>query len=321
MTNRLSIDVVLATYDGARYLDELLASLAQQTKVADRLIVIDDGSTDATVEIVQNFAESAPFEVVVVANEANSGSAAAFARGISLATADCVALCDQDDVWRPEKLAHLLAQFDDSVVLAASDAALIDHAGQRLAGSLWHSVGFTPPPIDAPTQRSFVALSSSGSIAGMTMLMRTRVAQACLPVGEGWHHDGWLAAQAPLHGRVVLLTECLVDYRIHGDQQTTPGEAERLSSQERATRFAAGAERARLLAAELERYDQAPWAARHVADKASFLQRRADAAERGVTRVAPVLAAIRSGQYGTFASWRSVIGDLLGVSAPHTYVG
>ena len=98
-----SLAVVLATFNGARFIGEQLESLSNQTRPPDELIVSDDGSSDATVDIVRRFAAVAAFDVRIVEGP-RKGLGENFWSAARQSRADMIAWCDQDDVWAPEKL-------------------------------------------------------------------------------------------------------------------------------------------------------------------------------------------------------------------------
>ncbi len=93
-----AISVVIPVYNGARYLRETLDSVRWQTRQPDEIIVVDDGSTDDTPEILQ--AETG----IQVIRQENQGAGAARNRGIQHATGELIAFLDADDIWLPEKL-------------------------------------------------------------------------------------------------------------------------------------------------------------------------------------------------------------------------
>ena len=103
----MKISIALCTYNGGRFLGEQLRSLREQTKSPFEIIVCDDGSTDETPQLVRDFAASVDFPVVFVANEANLGSTRNFDQAIRLCRGEAIALCDQDDLWAPNKLERL----------------------------------------------------------------------------------------------------------------------------------------------------------------------------------------------------------------------
>lgn len=102
MTMRISI--AMATYNGEKFIQEQLESLTSQQLLPCELVVTDDGSSDSTLELLQAFAETAPFPVRIHENETNLGYSDNFLKAAKLCTGDWVAFCDQDDVWLPNKL-------------------------------------------------------------------------------------------------------------------------------------------------------------------------------------------------------------------------
>jgi glycosyltransferase involved in cell wall biosynthesis len=98
-----SLAVVMATYNGARWLPEQLDSILAQTRLPDRLIVSDDGSSDGSLELLERFAESAPIPVTLLTGP-GSGLADNFWHAVSHASEDLIAWADQDDVWHADKL-------------------------------------------------------------------------------------------------------------------------------------------------------------------------------------------------------------------------
>jgi glycosyltransferase involved in cell wall biosynthesis len=100
----VKISIALATYNGERFLQEQLDSLAAQTLRPCELVVGDDGSTDGTLEILERFAERVPFPVHIQRNPANLGFADNFLATAGRCSGDFIAFSDQDDVWLPRKL-------------------------------------------------------------------------------------------------------------------------------------------------------------------------------------------------------------------------
>lgn len=99
------ISVLMPTLNGAEYLPEQLESLLTQTRPPDCLLVSDDGSSDATLACLHRFAARAPFRVRILRGPGR-GAAANVLSLIASAPPGALALCDQDDVWLPEKLAR-----------------------------------------------------------------------------------------------------------------------------------------------------------------------------------------------------------------------
>jgi glycosyltransferase involved in cell wall biosynthesis len=140
--NRIS--VALCTYNGERFLPQQLASIQQQTRLPDEVVVCDDRSTDRTVEMVRAFAASVSFPVRVIVNERNLGSAANFAQAIELCAGNLVALSDQDDIWYPIRLERSEQELTEhpEAGLVFSDGDIIDDRDQLVGTRLWTYFGF-----------------------------------------------------------------------------------------------------------------------------------------------------------------------------------
>src|SRR5688500_1720476 len=103
--------IALASYNGERYIGGQLDSIARQTRVPGELVIFDDASTDATPRIVQDFARRAHFPVRLYQNPDRLGSTRNFENAIRACNGDVIFLCDQDDVWYPEKIACIEERF------------------------------------------------------------------------------------------------------------------------------------------------------------------------------------------------------------------
>jgi len=125
--------VVIPTYNAAAFIVRALDSVRRQTLVADQIIVIDDGSSDDTAEIVKEW--SADWDVsVVLESMINSGAGAARNRALEMTKADWISFLDADDEWAPDKLAqlHLAVADDASVEFVHTDRVYIMPAGETV---------------------------------------------------------------------------------------------------------------------------------------------------------------------------------------------
>jgi len=139
MRNMKFISIALCTYNGARYLQQQLDSIADQTLLPGELVACDDGSSDETVEILNDFSEKAPFPVHIHINVSNLDVARNFEKCMSLCTGKLIALCDQDDVWKPEKLEKLAEALNKNpeAGYVFCDAELVDETLTSLKRCLW----------------------------------------------------------------------------------------------------------------------------------------------------------------------------------------
>src|SRR5262249_2037210 len=152
-----------------------LESIATQSLIPQEVVICDDRSTDGTIRIVQEFARQVPFRVRLEINDKNIGSTLNFERAIKLCQGDLIALCDQDDIWYPEKLAivtRVLSQ-NPEVGYVFSDAELVDENGKALGATLWRSVGLTSGIIGQINPSSqFAALLRRSFVTGAAMCFR-----------------------------------------------------------------------------------------------------------------------------------------------------
>jgi len=126
----MRVSIALATYNGARFLQEQLDSFVNQTRQPDELVICDDGSIDETLEIAERFAAAAPFKVSVHLNPSNLGYSRNFQAAAARCTGDIVFFSDQDDVWFPAKIERALAELEahPNIQVVVNDQILTDEA-------------------------------------------------------------------------------------------------------------------------------------------------------------------------------------------------
>src|SRR6476660_4138279 len=168
----MRISIAMCTYNGVRFLDEQLASLASQYRKPDELVVCDDCSTDATIATLERFADRAPFPVHIHKNTVRLGSTKNFERAISLCQGDIISLCDQDDIWDEQKLGLSEECFlkNPHVQLVFTDAQVVDETASPLGYNLWSTLKFDPPiQRRMKSTGAFAILSEKQIVTGATM--------------------------------------------------------------------------------------------------------------------------------------------------------
>ncbi len=215
------ISVALCTFNGERFLSRQLASMQQQTRLPDELVICDDCSTDNTVEILQDFASSAGFPVKLTRNESNLGFVANFERAIQLCQGDLIALSDQDDIWDSMRLQRSEEEFlaHPEVGLIFSDADIIDDQDQPTGSRLWQNFGFAGERKQRLLAGDYTVLAKNRFVTGATVMFRSRLRDNCLPIGSGWLHDEWIAATAAAVSDLMPIDAPLIRYRRHTSQQ------------------------------------------------------------------------------------------------------
>lgn len=217
-----SFSVAMCTCNGARFIDEQLVSIASQTLLPKELIVCDDRSTDGTVAVLERFAAHAPFPVRINVNPNNLGIVKNFERAIGLCNEELIALCDQDDVWKPHKLQRLASEFARSEVgLVFSDAELIDENSRSIGRTLWQSIGVRYRNQRLSQGQALTELLAGSTVTGATTAFRSRFKNLVLPIPDNLLviHDGWLALMIGAVATISAVAEPLVEYRQHREQK------------------------------------------------------------------------------------------------------
>jgi glycosyltransferase involved in cell wall biosynthesis len=216
-----SVSVALCTYNGQRFLPRQLASILRQTRLPDEVIICDDGSTDETIAIVEHFAQSAPFPVHIHVNTVNLGSLRNFEQAMHACKGEFIALSDQDDIWRNDRL-ELSEQeliLHPEAGLVFSDGDVIDDDDRKVGIRLWQNFEFDGARKEALRGGNFVPMARKRFVTGATVMFRSCYLPYCFPVGAGWIHDGWMAAVIASMASIRMIDEPLIAYRRHTSQQ------------------------------------------------------------------------------------------------------
>jgi glycosyltransferase involved in cell wall biosynthesis len=215
------ISVAIATFNGERFLREQLDSIARQSRLPDELVACDDGSTDATLAILHDFADGSPFPVHVRVNESRLGFADTFLTAAGRCSGDLVTFSDQDDVWHEDKLRRAVDAFAPGVVLAVHNCVVAD-ADLTPTGQIF-------PGIKRRTVAEPLTSDKWFHMPGMAMVFsrqllrvadpRARPRSHFLP-NEMVFHDEWIHVLAQVCGRIAFLPDRLAYYRQHGANVT-----------------------------------------------------------------------------------------------------
>ena len=292
------IFVAMSTYNGERFLLEQLQSIAEQSRLPDKLVVIDDCSKDSTLKILHDFAARASFEVEIVPNSENIGYIRSFDRAITLCDCDIIVLADQDDEWYLAKLEKIEAAFeeDQDLSMVFSDAEIVDEDMRSLGYTRWAVECFTHKEQTLVKEGLAlkVLLKHITVLNGCTMAFAGREKRRILPVPYSWSHDAWIAMITAVYGKVGLISEPLVRYRQHsrnvaGTIQKSFAQKQSIARNSRAEFYNAEFKRYELL---LERLSSSEPVAQErlqlIEDKAKHLCVRANLPVCRLKRVTPV---------------------------------
>lgn len=218
------ISIVLATYNGEKYLREQLDSLYNQTLKADEVIAIDDCSSDHTIDILKEY--QLKYGLKYLRNESNLGVNANFEKGLKLCQGDYICFCDQDDVWFPRKNEILYAKMqeieNDGPCIVSSRNTFVD---ENL--NVHHN---TELKQDTSDYRDTILYHLS---QGASMMMNRKCLDFIFPFpGKDSkicydYHVGYIVAMV---GEKYDLKQSLMYYRVHGDNVTAQLEVKKAKS-------------------------------------------------------------------------------------------
>lgn len=220
------ISVAMCTFNGESYLREQIESILRQSVAVDEIVVADDASTDGTRQMLEDYARRLPQLFRLCLRDTNVGTI----RNVEFALQQCrgeiIFLADQDDVWRPDKVATMLARFrDPRCLLLFSDGRLVDPAGRPLGSTLWQKWQFTRWRRFLwrwiAGAAAFDLVFNNNKVTGATVAMRRSllVHALAIRVPHGYWHDGWFAMHAAANRGLAFIPDELIDYRIHPKQQ------------------------------------------------------------------------------------------------------
>jgi glycosyltransferase involved in cell wall biosynthesis len=205
------ISIALCTYNGENYIIEQLDSLVNQDYPNLELIIVDDCSSDNTLEILTSYAAKFPF-ILIYQNESNLGYVKNFEKAISLCNGEYIALADQDDLWSLNKISILYKNINDHILIY-HDSAFVNEHGESMGKKM-------SDIINLYKGHDFKPFLFGNCISGHAMLFKRALIPYIMPFNKSYFHDHWIAFVATNHGSIGLVEECLVNYRQHDDAST-----------------------------------------------------------------------------------------------------
>ena len=218
------VSVAMATLDGAPFLREQLASIEAQSWANLEIVVSDDGSTDGTIDILREHAERGRLRFEVA--EQRRGLVRNFERALQLCNGELIALCDQDDVWKPHRIATLVRSLGDASLVYCNTEEQLDPAGNAY---------FEPRFAQAQefsrrrgNGRPTKYLLAENWVVSHSVLFRRRLLDVALPIPAGQRfHDAWIALVAAVDGGIRYVDVHLQLYRNHPASLTYRSEGNR----------------------------------------------------------------------------------------------
>lgn len=216
------ISVALCTYNGARFIQEQIDSILNQTSSVDEIVICDDGSTDETIHILEGYKKTGGTNIIIHQNTEREGAIKNFAQAINVCRGDIVFLSDQDDIWVPDKVKKICEFFlnHNSIDVVFSNASFIDEKGN----SLWPDKRLWDFYFDKTSQKrcewglTTEEFCSASHATGATMAFKRHLIRKLSPREDIWHDEQIVLAAVAEHS-LGYIGEDLIHYRVHSHQQ------------------------------------------------------------------------------------------------------
>ena len=214
------ISVLMATYNGGKYIKEQLDSLQAQSYEKWTLYIRDDCSTDNTTNILKEYQNREPRIHLLPSSTTNIGALGNFNRLMSNASGKYFMFCDQDDIWLPDKIKEtvdLMKNSEDRYgkdfpILIHTDCSVIDSDRRLVAPSFMQY-----QHMKHEKQNPLRVLLTQNFVTGCTVMINKSLLNACLPVpSQALMHDWWIALVAAAAGKICYLPQKTMLYRQHG---------------------------------------------------------------------------------------------------------
>ena len=245
--------VVMATYNGERFIAMQLDSILEQQEVPDEMVVVDDCSSDKTWEILMRYRtqfEERKIQYYCVRNDANLGYKENFKKAISFASGDWILLCDQDDIWTKDKIKEInkIVSLEKNVFVIDTAVELIDSSGRKICEDGGNNSGFLNEVLNDGELKKYKSeffLHDKNISPGCTMAFNSNIRKIFLESysAQDLPHDYFINLIGALYDGTFFYNKVLTLYRIHenntiGIKYKKKGHKKILNSKERANKVA-----------------------------------------------------------------------------------
>lgn len=218
MDTIFTVDILLATYNGEKYIKQQLDSILNQTYSNIRILINDDASTDGTIDILKEYEEK-DSRIQVQYNDKNLGFIKNFENLLNRVESNYYMLSDQDDYWMPEKVEKSLKKIiDENADLVFTDLEAVDDNLQTITPSVVQYMGFKK---NIDKHKDYKLIFLRNCITGCTIISRKELISKIIPIPEKkpMVHDWWMGLMIIQSGKISFLDEPTIKYRQHGDNQ------------------------------------------------------------------------------------------------------
>jgi glycosyltransferase involved in cell wall biosynthesis len=219
INSKSEIAILMATYNGEKYLGEQIDSILAQTYHDWHLYIHDDGSKDGTLSIIQEYVLNHPDKITLLDYPSQGGACKNFLSLLERVEAPYYMFCDQDDVWLPEKIEKKYAKIRElekenhhTPIVVYSDLIVTDSNLNTISPSLWNIAGIYPEFV-----KSFDEMAANTLMSGCAMLFNHDAKITVPPIKENiTMHDAWIACcVAKQNGILYPIKQPTIFYRQH----------------------------------------------------------------------------------------------------------
>ncbi|WP_304544124.1 glycosyltransferase family 2 protein [Sulfurimonas microaerophilic] len=214
------IDILLATYNGEKYLSAQLDSILKQTYQDFKILIHDDGSTDNTIKIIKKYALEHSDKLVVFDDNIRKGGACQnFSYLLQKASSPYIMFCDQDDIWLENRVQMFLSSMKDTEkkygkdipLIVFSDLIVVDEKLNIISESMVESQKLNPK-----IASFFKLLKCQNVITGCAMMINKKALEISIPIPQqALMHDWWIALNVAKYGKNIFLEDTTILYRQH----------------------------------------------------------------------------------------------------------
>ena len=210
-----TVDILLATYNGEKYIVEQIESILNQTHKEFRLLISDDGSTDNTKQIISEY-EKKDKRITVFNQKENIGVVQNFEFLMTKVENEYFMFSDQDDIWKEEKIEKTLKKIEETgAMLVYSDLEVVDSDLNITFESYWKLKGIYQK---IKKYNNFESLYLNNFVTGCTIIARRELIEKSLPLPKTSKyvlHDYWISLIISQNGKISYVEEPLIKYRQH----------------------------------------------------------------------------------------------------------
>lgn len=212
----MPLHILLSTYNGEKYLDDLINSILKQTYKDFVLLVRDDGSTDSTVEKLKKYSLQFPEKIKLCFDAEKLGAARSFLKLINVSSSDYIMFCDQDDVWKPTKVEDTSNLFFEMEHKYGCELPLLVHTDLEVVDAELNTISYSffekqKLSLDFKIEK----LIYSNSVTGCTVMINRALVNYTDTSSDIVMHDWYLALIAAKYGNIAFLPLSTILYRQH----------------------------------------------------------------------------------------------------------